>query len=199
MKMHLDNNHHQHICKSNFTDPFVLWVSALISVSHISDMVHYIRFLRTPQVHVAKKSTEINAVIAVATDLGDSLLARDAELTVELVEAHRPHGVLKTSKVQWRDGSRASKFTIACSSKDANKTVIVHVTGPPTTSGVVPKILDVWSDAFSLSTDLQSEPVVERQIVLSNKSRVRIWEETGDSIARHIWHGEHDIQPDAGG
>ena len=162
-------------------------------------MVHYIRFLRTPQVHVTKKSTEINAVIAVTTDLGDSLLAQDEELTVELVEAHHPHGVLKTSKVQWRDGSRACKFTIACSNKEAKKTVVVHVTGPSTKSGVVSKILDVWSDAFSLSIDLQSEPVVERQIVLSNKSRVKIWEETGDSIARHIWHGEHIIQQDAGG
>ncbi|KIV94352.1 hypothetical protein PV10_02126 [Exophiala mesophila] len=105
-------------------------------------MVHYIRFLRTPQIHVTKKSTDINAVIAVTTDLGDSLLAQDAELTVELVEAHHPHRVLKTSKVQWRDGSRACKFTIACSNKEAKKTVIVHVTGPSTKSGVVSKILD---------------------------------------------------------
>ena len=153
--------------------------------------MHYIRFLRTPQVAVAKKTTDISAVVAIATDLGDSLYPGDVDLIVEVVEANQPRGVLQTTTLKWQAVSRALKFTIQCSGKYVSRSVALHVTTKATTSALhvldVPKILDVWSLDFPLSDKQRTEPAVERQLWLKNRTRLRVQEETGDSIARHIW------------
>lgn len=154
-------------------------------------MVHYIRFLRTPQTEVGKKSVDISAVVAVTTDLGDSLYPLDADLIVEVVETNRPHGVLQTQTIKWQATSRALKFAVSCPGKFMSRSARLHVTTKETTSTIeslgIPEILDVWSPAFTMIDRQRTEPVVERQLLLPNKSRVCMWEETGDSIARHIW------------
>jgi hypothetical protein len=154
-------------------------------------MVHYIRFLRTPQVECDKKSCNISAVIAVTTDLGDSFFAEDVELNVELTEANGLHGLIHGEKHVWQGASRALKFVVRCPAKYASRSVRMHVTTKATASamsvGSVPRILDVWSTTFPLTDKQRTEPVVERQLLLPNNTRLRMWEETGDSIARHIW------------
>jgi hypothetical protein len=154
-------------------------------------MVHYIRFLRTPQTTAGKKTVDIAAVVAVTTDLGDAFYSQDVDLFVDVVESNRPHGVLHSQTISWQASSRAVKFTVNCPGKYATRTAQLHVTTRETAAALsaleVPKILDVWSEPFALSDGQRTEPVVERQLVLPNKSRVCMWEETGDSIARHIW------------
>ncbi|KAK7885761.1 hypothetical protein LTR67_010113 [Exophiala xenobiotica] len=154
-------------------------------------MVHYIRFLRTPQTDVGKKTIDISAVVAVTTDLGDALYPLDADLLVEVVEANRPHGVLHSQTTKWQAMSRALKVTVNCPAKYMSRSARLHVTTQATASTLaaldVPHILDVWSVTFPLSDKQRTEPIVERQLMLPNKSHVRMWEETGDSIARHIW------------
>lgn len=155
-------------------------------------MVHYIRFLRTPQTEASKKTIDVSAVIAVTTDLGDALYSQDLDLVIEVVEANRPHAVLHCETVKWQAYSRALKLAVSCPSKYVSRSVRLHVTTKETVSTLaslgVPRILDVWSATFPLSDKQRTEPVVERQLLLPNQSRVRMWEETGDSIARHIWY-----------
>jgi hypothetical protein len=155
-------------------------------------MVHYIRFLRTPQTDVGKKTIDISAVVAVTTDLGDALYPLDADLLVEVVEANRPYGVLHSQTIKWQAMSRALKATVNCPAKYMSRSARLHVTTQATASTLaaldVPNILDVWSVTFPLSDKQRTEPIVERQLMLPNKSHVRMWEETGDSIARHIWY-----------
>lgn len=155
-------------------------------------MVHYVRFLRTPHVAVSKKTIDISGVIAITTDLGDSLFSEDVDLVAEVVEINHPRGVLCTTMLQWQADSRALKFTIQCPGKYVSKSVALHVTTKATTTALhllaVPEILDIWSVNFRLSDKQRTEPVVERQLWLKNKSLVRVLEETGDSIARHIWY-----------
>lgn len=154
-------------------------------------MVHYIRFLRTPQSDVGKKTVDISAVVAVTTDLGDAFYSQDVDLVAEVVEANRPFGVLHSQVLPWRAASRALKFTVNCPGKYASRPVRLHVTTADTDNKLkqldIPKVLDVWSCSFPLSDKQRTEPIVERKIILQNKSSVRMWEETGDSIARHIW------------
>jgi hypothetical protein len=154
-------------------------------------MVHYIRFLRTPQTTASKKTIDISAVVAVTTDLGDALYPADVPLVVEVVEANHPHEALYTTSLEWKSTSRALKFTIQCPGKYSSRPAILHVTTKDTIDAFktlrVPRILDVWSVEFPLSDKQRTEPVVERQLWLSNRSRIRVREETGDSIARHIW------------
>lgn len=154
-------------------------------------MVHYIRFLRPPQCDVGKKTVDISAVIAVQTDLSDALLDQAVLLTAEVVEANSPNAVLYSHPLQWQADSRALKFIVNCPGKYMSRPVRLHVTTKEQKSSSetfeVPKILDVWSSEFRLSGKQRSEPVVERQLLLSNKSTIRVWEETGESMARHIW------------
>lgn len=154
-------------------------------------MVHYIRFLRTPQTATSKKTIDVSAVVAVTTDLGDSLFPADVSLVIEVVEANHPHETLCTTSLEWKSTSRALKFTIQCPGKYLSRPALLHVTTKETIDTFkalqIPKILDVWSVEFALSDKQRTEPVVERQLWLDNESRVRMKEETGDSIARHIW------------
>lgn len=154
-------------------------------------MVHYIRFLSSPQVVAAhKKALGVSVVLAITTDLGDTYLAEDVDLVVRVVEAHSLNVVVE-QVLPWKGFSRALKASVICNGKYASRPIRVHVTTSDTQGSLrgqrIPRIMDVWSSAFELIDKTRSEPVVARDIVLSNGSRLQIWEETGDSIARHVW------------
>ena len=155
-------------------------------------MVHYIRFLRTPEVkNVSQKSIEVTAVLAVTTDLGDSFLSENVTLIARLIDATKSKEILCTSDLQWKVGARALKLNITCSPRYVGCLVYLHMTTRDTiaslTSCRLPAIMDIYSAQFSLKPRIKSEPLVERRLMLCNKSSANIWEETGDSIARHIW------------
>ena len=155
-------------------------------------MVHYLRFLRTPQIaDVSKKTIETTAVAAVTTDLGDSFLSHDVTVIARIVDATKHGEILCSSEVSWKNGMRAAKISLQCSAKFAGRLVHLHLTTRDTISAYaaceVPAIVDVWSSPFAVKAKAKAEPLVERRLQLRGKSQARIWEETGDSIARHIW------------
>lgn len=155
-------------------------------------MVHYIRYLRTPQVDdVNKRGIEVSAVVAVTTDLGDTFFARNISLLARVVDVTKSGEILASNEVAWHDSSRAVKIRIILPLKLMNRLVTVHVTTKDSLNAVsqsaVPSILDVWSASLSLRSEGRAKRVVERRLQLPGKCLVRQWEETGDSIARHIW------------
>jgi hypothetical protein len=154
-------------------------------------MVHYIRFLSPPQVVTTpKKSLGISVTLAVTTDLGDTYLADDTELLVRVLEAQSSTVILQQSLV-WKATSRALKASILCNAKYVSRSLRVHVTTAKTQADLaaiqLPQIMDVWSKEFKFAEKERAEPVVARELPLSNGSWLQIWEETGDSIARHVW------------
>lgn len=155
-------------------------------------MVHYLRFLRTPQAaDASKKSIDISAAAAVTTDLGDSFFSQDLTIIARLVDATKSGEILCSSEVLWKTGSRAAKVALSCNAKLAGRLVQLHLTTRDTISAhascEVPAVIDVWSSPFTIKSKAKAQPLVERRIQLQGKSQARIWEETGDSIARHIW------------
>lgn len=159
--------------------------------TRVHEMVHYIRFLSTPQVSISQKRIiAISAPLAVTTDLGDAYLTHDVELLLRLVDT-RSNTLLGQQKYPWKGGSRAVKTALQCDGKLMGRSVRVHVTTAETQKALdsiaIPKILDVWSSTFSLGDKVRSEPLVARQIPLQGGSTLCLWEETGDSIARHVW------------
>ena len=155
-------------------------------------VMHYIRFLSPPKVSDGPKSVLIvTAVIAVTTDLGDDFFADDLALTARLLDVHNPDKIFDRRQLSWQGQSRALKLSLQCSGKHVSRDVRMHVTTSETRSNLprrcVPDVLDVWSAPFHLTDKQRAEPMVERQLVLANDSTLRILEETGDSIARHIW------------
>jgi predicted nicotinamide N-methyase len=152
-------------------------------------MVHYIRFLSPPKViEAAKKTFNISAVLAVTTDLGDAYYPEDVALRCRVVSTKADKTVIRDEPLTWKAGSRALKVTLACPAKHASLSVRMHIaTSEPDTSALVPAILDVWSLPFDLKDKQRADPFVDREFVLSTGSTLQIREETGDSIARHIW------------
>ena len=154
-------------------------------------MVHYIRFLSTPQVAVTQKRiVTISAPVAVTTDLGDSYLMQDAELLVRVIDVKTTSLVLE-QKARWQGGARALKTAVQYNGKYVGRLVCMHITTTETQRSIeaknIPKIMDVWSHEFILNDKTRSEPKVSREIHTNFGGKLCIWEETGDSIARHVW------------
>lgn len=155
-------------------------------------MVHYIRYLRTPQIKSSsKKALNVSAVAAVTTDLGDSFFSQDVTLVARLVDATNRGEILCSAEVSWKNGFRAVKIDFECPAKHSGRLASLHTTTRGTISALAsaeaPAILDIWSSPFSLKPNAKAELLVGRRLPLEGKLTAKIWEETGDSIARHIW------------
>jgi hypothetical protein len=48
-------------------------------------------------------------------------------------------------------------------------------------------IVSAWSASLILEDGAQAEKLVERRFDMGDSPSLHIWEETGNSIARHIW------------
>lgn len=151
-------------------------------------MVHYIRFLSTPQVsETKKKHLTISAVIAVTTDLGDALLAQDLPVIAQISE-----GVvlLLDKEFLWQSHSRVLRIEIGCDSKIHGRLVRLHLTTRDTHNAFldceIPAVVNIISAPFRIEKGSKSEETVERRFSLGG-SPLTSWEQTGDSIARHIW------------
>lgn len=150
--------------------------------------MHYIRFLSPPQVSEAQRKTLIvSAVLAVTTDLGDAYFPEQIDLMIRVIGKQRDAKVLCEQEVTWKPASRALKVALQCPGKYASEHVRVHVATCVKESTSIPNVLDVWSMAFELANKQRAEPLVDRKLQVSNNTSLTIREETGDSIARHVW------------
>lgn len=150
-------------------------------------MVHYIRFLKTARVeYQTSKSLSVISLITITTDLGDTFLFSDALLTSCLVSAEEPENVLCQDEVHWHRGSRELSLRLHTYVGQNVPLVRLHVFHAQA-AGFIPSILDAWSATFELVLGSRATALVERRLSLPSLSTLMIWEETGNSIARHIW------------
>ena len=155
-------------------------------------MVYYIRFMKPPVVSDLDKSSYlVTSVISITTDLGDISLWSNVELVARLVDVDDADKIINTTKCPWQGGKRTVTVFFTCEKRQPNHNVRVHITTEDTASSCacfeIPEILDVWSAPFKQNDIGRSASMVERQFPLSASICVQIWEETGNSIARHIW------------
>lgn len=167
--------------------------------------MHYIKFLKLPSLTPAKQGVTIKTVIAVTTDLGDDYIPSDILLQFELL-AHnlaKPESstnVLLSQSRQWQIGMRALSVELKVSSKVAGATSLYQLKVDASKSGystsfdfsdgvlVTPRIMPVLSAPFGGSHSGTDFDVI-RVIPLKDNPELRVYEATGDSIARHIWDG----------
>lgn len=158
-------------------------------------MVYYIRFLKTPRVQQQKSSSVVSALICITTDLGDAFLAQDVDLIAELSISHSSK-ILITKSLTWQAGKREVPISLELTGGLAQQTVVLTVRplGPqsPVKDSLcpVPLVVSGWSTPSS--AQLPAEKLIERRFSLENhpepqRSDLCISEETGNSIARHIW------------
>lgn len=176
-----------------FTQPHLTpWTS---TNSHM----RYIRFLKTPRVVNEKGSSRshISCLITITSDLGDSFLPYDVNLSAELSTVPS-EDVLVWQTVQWSAGMRSLPVVFPLTKSHATPKLRVKV-------GVEPKsahdefsslsdhgirgVVSAWSSDFVASgSACAAEKLVERRFSLANRGTVSVLEETGESIARHLWY-----------
>jgi hypothetical protein len=161
--------------------------------------MRYIRFLKTPRV-VTEKGTlrkQISCLITITSDLGDSFLPYDVQLSAELLSSESTEAVVVWKTIQWSAGMRSLPvtFPLAKNRKSSGFRVKVGVE-PKSTHDEYSKlseegtcsVVSAWTSPFDpFATNDNAEKLVERRFRLSNGLDVTICEETGESIARHLW------------
>ncbi|PGH14728.1 hypothetical protein AJ79_02894 [Helicocarpus griseus UAMH5409] len=160
-------------------------------------MPHYIRFLKPPKVVAALKTgCFVETLITITTDLGDAFLAEDAGL-LSILQITDNNGLIIESFEEtssWTAGNRELKISFGpCQLAAAAHAARLSVRDA--SGGIVdrlepskaPSIVTAWSTSFGIAAGLQAEKLVERCFKLEIGPHLKAWEETGNSIARHIW------------
>ncbi|KAG9196502.1 hypothetical protein G6011_01623 [Alternaria panax] len=160
--------------------------------------MRYVRFLKSPRV-VTDKATlrkQVTCLVTITSDLGDSFLPYDIQLAAELlVTADSRENVLIWSTVQWTAGMRSLPITFPLpKSQPSLSHLRVRVGGEPKrthdelaaiSESDARGVVSAWSPPFT--SDVDAPKLVERRFKLLNGPITTIWEETGESIARHLW------------
>ncbi|CAG7921139.1 unnamed protein product [Penicillium olsonii] len=159
-------------------------------------MVYYVRFLKTPRIQQQKGSVSITALICITTDLGDSFLAEDADL---VVTAAKDSEIVYESQIKWNAYNRELPITLGpLPANLIHKTLSLTIDTWPESQpkSMSEHRLSPWPSiplvvgATSAPFGPQSAPaakLVRRTINAPEAAELQVWEETGNSIARHIW------------
>ncbi|KAF7442694.1 Methyltransf-16 multi-domain protein [Pyrenophora tritici-repentis] len=161
--------------------------------------MRYVRFLKTPRI-LSEKGTSrphLHCLITITSDLGDSFLPYDIKLAAELLACTNTdqHVVVVWKTVQWSSGMRSLPITLPLPSSYLPSSLLrVKI-------GLDPKqphdeyaallerdaqgVVSAWSPPFT--QHVAAVKLVERRFKLPNEPTISIWEETGESIARHLW------------
>jgi hypothetical protein len=156
-------------------------------------MVYYIRFLKTPRFQQQKKSVVISALICITTDLGDDFLAEDVDLTASWIQ-YPSHKIRNQTALQWQAGSRQIPILLGPFSPNdvAGQTAVLKIQLADVEKDVLgkhstPLVISGCSAPFGPQWE-PAEQLIRRDLNIADNVRpLRIWEETGNSIARHIW------------
>ena len=180
------------------------------------NMPLYIRFLKPPSCsNVASRKTQyltISALITLTSDLGESFYPHKATLQSELLaqpntDSNKDNtSMISSTKVTWDRGSRNVKVLMSMpmpsrsllAKRNCDLVLRVSAEDPPPADILLEHrpgfgfgILSAWSAPFKIpeaGAGTSADALVERRLQISKECTLRVWEETGESIARHIWY-----------
>lgn len=156
-------------------------------------MVFYIRFLKPPIATVPPNGgpSHVKTVLTITTDLGDTFYNSRAVLQVRLASySLGPRKVICEKSVTWLPGNRALSVDLKISPE--HRILDVSISCPSLgeheiATEQMPELLSATSDAFPLVRQCDTQRMTRRAFPFSDLPDLDIWEETGESIARHIW------------
>lgn len=172
--------------------------------------MHYIRLLRPPSLD---KKDNLNLILTITTDLGDSFLSPERPLPISIYATHSdqegPKGPVKIDdgSIQWRSGSRVLKFDFRLPAQilrdlrtveDDQNSPRIRIVASRSSSGL-PNITEIPFNTkgciLSLSVPLP-RPGKEACFTATREfltpvndvaEILSIDEEMGESIDRHVW------------
>lgn len=160
--------------------------------------MRYIRFLKPPRITLEKNTSrpQLHCLITITSDLGDSFLLHDLALSAELLDAETEE-IIVWKTVQWT-GGRSLPITFPLSKSRSDRPVKVRIgVEPKAQFDDFSKLLDedsrgtvsAWSAALVPSASgNETVKLVGRRFEICDGVQVNVWEETGESIARHLWY-----------
>ena len=159
--------------------------------------MHYIRFLKTP-VYASSTNSRgtIKALITIVTDLGDELLDSDLRLKAFLTTVDATPSQFCQHVLQWVSGTRQQWIQFEIAKPQAAQSwrmVVTSDIGSDTwradtfSSRKNEIVFTVVSDVFDTNERPKAGPSVQRRLLLEEDNVLVIGEDTGNSIARHIW------------
>ena len=153
-------------------------------------MVWYVRFLKTPKID---QKGHVRTLITITTDLGDLFYPADLILHAMITRSEKDANCMSEwQTVQWKSGMRTLWIDIVNIDARSRKKLRLVVNlernseGNIISGGRVPEILGAWSGTFDREQN-QASSIIERRYRTDLGLERVITEETGESIARHIW------------
>ncbi len=178
--------------------------------------MHYIRFLKLPKVakgHRLNDAATLAAKVTITTDLGESFLAIDTDILVDLVSS-KSNKILsgKAKMFAWKgkNGMRILDVSMPIPvNRDAENECIQMVVYSREKNHRIGHLEDVLTSSCQegdidddsggvvsvrsgeievAGSEKQAAGMEERVLQFRSDARIHIWEETGHSIARHVWY-----------
>ncbi|OCK82463.1 hypothetical protein K432DRAFT_349001 [Lepidopterella palustris CBS 459.81] len=160
--------------------------------------MRYIRFLKPPRIEGNNTSNKtLKALITITSDLGDTFLPDNLALAASLRPEGHDGDIYLCKTVQWTAGMRSLPIVFELTNANLDWPVRVHVgvKGNPASDcfgkrhkADPPSIISAWSGVLdALNGVMEAEKMVERRFTPLSGRTLSIWEETGESIARHLW------------
>ena len=160
-------------------------------------MVHYIRFLKTPQKQTINGRRCVKALATITNDLGDDYFPTDLLLRVKLIYTNKAVDTnAQYELVRWKAGMRVLWIEVdaSCMQDMWPWTLLVstakHEAAALHDSLSLATLCDIVSCRSSVTEYSKSQHAsthVERCFELPLGNVLSIFEDTGESIACHIW------------
>lgn len=160
----------------------------------------------------------VSTLVTITSDLGESFYPHQATLKCDLLgqanaDSHPSNNhetcLISSVNLTWNAGSRNLKVEMNTpippggyvARRDCELVLRVSSENPKCAdnlleyqSGLGIGIISAWSAPFKIpehGVGSSAGGFVERRLQLSRGCVLRVWEETGESIARHIWYKKH--------
>ena len=162
-------------------------------------MVYYVRLLKPPTISTTKgeaPKTVVKTLVTITTDLGDAFFPGSVQL-MAVGSFERPGRSRRmynpTQRSTWEPGMRALPIEISVSNDYATSLGHIRIycslekQGDLLHVANIPEIVGLSSEIYNGSSDQITARMVKRSFKLYPGGPLNIWEETGESIARHLW------------
>ena len=155
----------------------------------------YIRFLKAPEATVTPSAISITTKVTVTTDLGDCSFPSKAQLRSTVRLEDDIDTVISETIIEWPPNAHCVSIEHHFSNSLSHRAYQLHVASKSNEdiledidfANITP-ILSVCSAPMSPISGIGNiNNTARRYFQLAEEKRVVIWEENGNSIARHLW------------
>ena len=151
--------------------------------------MHYIRYLKPPRVDIKRSGASVKALVTITTDLGDDFLQAELQLHSILLGASGRISEWRT--INWKPGMRVIwievDFVLSTLRTEAFTLLVSCRRNTDADEIAMESFPDIMSARSRVSiSGVPPVDKIERRL-RTMREEIHIFEEMGESIARHLW------------